>query len=294
MTKTYFAAVLSFLGVFFNPCAAQTSPTGGETVRRSPESRLESSEKSRNNSAAPVTFQRRGQLSFRKRISREQKKRLAPDAADWQRHETFLRQPKTGLIKLFPDVGCEENAAIVRADELCLSQIPMSGFYSFREKEHTSDYLSDIRLKDGILITDGLLTQGILVALGDVALENISLSSGGMKFLNEFTPETQGVKALDQTKQIIRGIRAGEHTYRKALPARENMTYALRAIAYRGRFIQVLHGFPYDMLAGDDRVDITVAFRVLKKDAAGNYTLLWKELDRKDAPKIIFPKRNKS
>jgi len=48
------------------------------------------------------------------------------------------------------------------------------------------------------------------------------------------------------------------------------------------------------MLEGDDRVDVTIAFRLLKKDAAtGIYTLLWKELGRRDAPKIIFPKRGK-
>jgi len=293
MAKAYSVIVLSFLCALFVPCYAQAQPANNGVVRRQTENRLESSEKSRSESVSSGAFQRRGMLPFKKRLSGEQKRRLAPDASDLQRHETFLRQPKTGLIKLFPDLGCEENAAVVRADEVCLNAIPMSGFYSFREKEHTSDYLSDIRLKSDFLISDGLLTQGILVALGDVALETVALSSDGIKFLNEFTPEKHGGEAFNQTKQIIKGIKSGKHLYRKALFAKENMTYALRLIAYRGSFIQTFRGLPYDMLAGDERVDVTIAFRVLRRDEAGSFTVLWKELARKDAPKIIFPKRNR-
>jgi hypothetical protein len=292
MMKAYFVKGLCVLALFV-PCFAQAQSPSNEPMRRQPDKKTESFEKARSESAPSRVFQRRAILPFKKRISREQKKILAPDVSDLQRYEVFLSQPNTGLIKLFPDIGCEEDAAVVRADEICLKAIPMSGFYSFREKEYTSSHLSDIRLKNDVLITDGLLTQGILVALGDVALETISLASGGMKFLNEFVPETQGAEALKQTKQIIKGINTDEHFYRKALFAKENMTYALRLIAYRGSFVQTFRGLPFDLLAGDERDDLTVAFRVLRKDKAGNLTILWKELLRKDAPKIKFPKRSR-
>lgn len=292
MIKAYFVKGLC-VSALFAPCFAQTQTPGTEPLRRPPESKMESFEKARSESEPSKVFRRRAILPFKKRVSREQKQLLAPDIADLQRYEVFLRQPNTGLIKLFPDLGCEENAAIVRADETCLKAIPMSGFYSFREKEYTSSHLSDIRLKNDVLITDGLLTQGILVALGDVGLETVSLSSGGMKFLNEFVPETRGAEALKQTRQIIKGINTDDHFYRKALFASENVTYALRLIAYRGSFFQTFRGLPFDLLAGDERDDLTVAFRVVRKNKAGNITILWKELARKDAPKIKFPKHTR-
>lgn len=237
---------------------------------------------------------RRGALSFRKKISREQKKLLQPNEADLIRYAAFLKNPNTGLIKLFPDIGCEDNANIVRADANCLRSIPMSAFYSFREEEYTAAFLSDIRLKNDVLVTDGLLTQGILVALGDIALENVSLASSGLRFLTEFKPANRSEEALKQAKELIKGIKSDDYLYRRSQPALENTTYALRVTAYRGSFIQTFRGITLDMLAGDERVDITIAFRVLRKDEeTGNFTLLWKELLRKDAPKVIFPKRGK-
>lgn len=293
MMKTCFIRGVFFLALVA-PYFSQAQSPNNEPPRRQTNKKSESLEKVRRETVSSGITQRRGMLPFKKHVTREQKKMLAPDAADLQRYEVFLSQPKTGLIKLFPDLNCEENAVIVHADENCLKAIPMSGFYSFREKEYTNSHLADIRLKDGIFITDGLLSQGILVALGDVPLETVSLSSGGMKFLNEFVPKTKGGEAVEQTKQIVKGINSDEHYYRKTLFARENTTYALRVIAYRGNIVQKFHGLPYDLLAGDERDDLTVAFRVVRKDGAGNLIILWKELARRDAPKINFEKRNKN
>ena len=114
-----------------------------------------------------------------------------------------------------------------------------------------------------------------------------------MKFLTDFIPESNSAEVIKQNRQFIRGVKSGEHIYGKAQRAVENMTYALRLIAYRGRIIQAFRGFPFDLLEGDERVDVTVAFRILGRDEAGVFTILWKELARKDAPKVVFPKRNK-
>ncbi len=275
------------------PAPPPMPPSVTEEIRR--RGNNQPGQSARGGAAARTVFARRGALSFKKRISRQQKKMLSPDAADLSRYADFLRNPKTGLIKLFPDLGCEENANVVRADEICLNQIPMSAFYSFRESEHTTDFLSDIRLENDVLVSDGLLTQGILVALGKTPLESVTPTSSGLKFLTEFKPELKSEEALKQTFQLIKGIKSNGYLYRKALPAREEMTYALRVVAYRAKFIQTVRGFLFNMLEGDDRVDVTIAFRLLKKDAAtGTYTLLWKELARQEAPKIIFPKPNKN
>lgn len=283
--------------VAFAQTAAPVNPVpqdGRQEIRRRENNQAGRLTDKSGGSARPV-FVRRGTLAFRKRLNKDQKKILAPDVADANRYAAFLKNPDAGLMKIFPDLGCEDNAQIVRADEICLNQVPMSAFYSFREKEHTIDYLADIRLKKEMLISDGLLAQGILVALGNAPLENVTPTSAGMKFLNEFQPEEMSERALEQTLQLIKGVKADGYFYRKGLPAQENTTYALRVVAYRGKIIQPIRGFPFDMLGDDDRVDLTIAFRLLKKDAAtGNYTVLWKEIARRDAPKIIYPKRKQS
>ncbi len=232
-------------------------------------------------------------LLFGRRISKEQKNRLAPAPTDLSRYAEFLRQPRTGLIKLFSDVGCEENTSVVRADDICLQWIPNSGFYSFREQEYKSDFLADIRLENGMLVSDGFLAQSILVNLGDVDLETVSSSSNGLKFLNEFQPAAESKAALKQVEQMIKGVRADNFIYRKSLPAVAGATYALRVTAYRGNFLKSYRGQLFNILAGDKRIDATIAFRVLGKNNDGSLTLLWRELSRKDAPKVLFQKRKK-
>jgi len=43
----------------------------------------------------------------------------------------------------------------------------------------------------------------------------------------------------------------------------------------------------------DKRMDLIVAFRVVGRETNGSVTILWKELNRLDAPKILFAKNEK-
>jgi hypothetical protein len=195
------------------------------------------------------------------------------------------------LIKLFPDVGCEDNARILRVDNECLNWIPTSAFYSFREREHSREFLADLKLKNDTFISNSFLSQGILVALGDVALGNMSLAADGMQFLVDYKPSIQSQEALEQFHAFSRGVKSGKYIYRNTLPAIENMTYALRVVAYRANVYRTFHGRLFNILEGDKRVDLTVAFRIVRKDKNGNITLLWKELGRKDSPRVVPQKR---
>ena len=132
-----------------------------------------------------------------------------------------------------------------------------------------------------------------MVELGDVSLDDVSLESDGLDFLRNFVPETSSKEAQKQFSQMARGVRINNFLYRKALPANENSTYALRVIAYKGGIFQTFRGFRYNILEGDKRIDLTLAFRVIRKDADGSVTLLWKELERGEAPRINFPKKKK-
>ncbi len=287
--------VILIAAVFFGKIFAQTASQQQETQRTIREQQAQQREfgKFKNVVQPKAILAKREALPFKAKRTRDQNKRLSPDMGDLSKFAPFLRQPKTGLIKLFFDLGCEENANIIYASEECLKWIPNSAFYSFREREHTNEYLSDLRVEKGNLISDGILSQGILVSLNDVSLDNLTFNSNGMKFLVDFAPEANSKEALRQTQQLTKGVKSNGFVYRKSLPIVENTTYAMRVIAYRGKFWRVYRGINFNVLDGDNRADLIVAFRVVGKSDNDNVTLLWKELQRKEAPKVIFPQKAK-
>lgn len=230
-------------------------------------------------------------FSIKPQFSKEQKKRLLPHAEDKQIYHAFLQQPDTGLIRLFLDRNCQ-TFFLISAEEHCLDYIPGSSFYSFREKEHTIENLADIRLKNGFLISDGTLSQGMLVKLGDREIHSVTVNDSGIKFLQDFKPEAYSRDALNQYLELVNGVKEGEFFYRKSLPASPNTTYAMRVVAYRGSYWRRYRGFVFNMLAGDDRKDLILVFRVLRRDYDGSISLLWKILERRKAPKVVFPKKN--
>ncbi|HVE58323.1 MAG TPA: hypothetical protein VNB22_15940 [Pyrinomonadaceae bacterium] len=240
-----------------------------------------------------ILLRRTGNFILRTNPTKEQKKRLVPNPQDLRKYEQFLEQPHTGIFRLMPDIGCTENINVIKADAVCLSFIPESSYYSFREKEHTIELLSDIRLKNGVFISDGILSQSILVHLGEIALEEIAPASEGLAFLTEFSPSAQGVEAQNQYTQMMRGVKVGKYEYKKAVPMIENATYALRVVAYKGNVFRTFRGYWFDLIEGDKRIDLTIAFRVIRKEQDGAVTLLWKEIGRKDSPRLTFPKRRK-
>lgn len=230
---------------------------------------------------------------FRRKPTGEQKRQLQANAEDLTKYADLLEQPKTGIFRLLPESGCSGTKYVVNASPECLNQIPDSSNYSFREKEHTAEILSDIRLDKGYLVSDGIMAQGILVELGDVSLDEVSLTSKGVDFLRNYVPETSSKNAYRQYELMSRGVRIGDFLYRKFLPANENSTYALRVVAYRGGVFQTFRGFRYNILAGDKRIDLTLAFRVIRKEADDSVTLLWKELERRESPRIKLSKKKK-
>lgn len=230
---------------------------------------------------------------FKVKRDKEQEQRLKPNPDDLTKHATFLKDSKTGIFRLFNDLDCESNVYVIKVDEACQSSIPGGAFYSFREKEYTTAYLADIRFKQGLLISDGALSQNMLVNLGDMPLENVSLETDGIKYLTGFVPETVNTSVSRQFVEIVKGVKDGKHEYRKVLPAFNNTTYALRVIAYRGSFYRNFRGWIFNLLEGDKRVDVIITFRIIRKDEDGNVTILWKELDRKKSPKMEYEKKNK-
>jgi hypothetical protein len=224
--------------------------------------------------------------------NREQAKRLRPAAEDLGKYTDFLKQPNTKLVRLFSDLGCSDKN-VVRVDGPCLDSIPLSSFYSFRKKNYAEKKLSDIVLRDNTFFIEGLHSNGIIIALGDISLESISVNSDGMKFLTDYQPAVKKEEILRKSEELSKGVSIGNYKYTNTSPVKENTTYALRIIAYRGSLLQPFEGNYYDELGGDKRIDIIGIFRVVRKDQEGGLTLLWKELRRKDSPKIKISKEDK-
>ena len=92
----------------------------------------------------------------------------------------------------------------------------------------------------------------------------------------------------------INGIENDGFFYCRNLEASENTTYVLRSIAYRGSYYRAIEGFVYDELDFDERRDVTVAFRIVRRDSE-SVTILWKILENQKSPAIkkISPEKLK-
>ncbi len=227
---------------------------------------------------------------YRKTTDKELKL-LAPNRIDVEKFAEFLRQPNIGITKLAADFGCAENTNVVVASEDCLKYtMPGAGSsYSFRVKNYRIRRLADITFTDNSFQATGVLLHGIFVNIGDAALENVSLDTEGLKFLTEFKPEPDFEKAKQIDLQLATGIEKDGFLYRRALYAKDNTTYVLRSIAYNGSFYRAVQNIAYNELAFDKRKDVIVAFRIVRRDADGSVTILWKQLTRNNSPKV---KRN--
>jgi hypothetical protein len=228
-----------------------------------------------------------------------------PGEADLAKYADFLKQSKTGMFRLFPFLACVEKN-LIRVDAECADFIPDSAGYSFRLRDYNDQNFYDVKSKDGQLVTGSMLSLGVLTALGDAPLESVSLTSDGMKFLAQLKPETGQKEAEKQIDGFLKGVEADGYKYSTKLKIEENTTYGLRVVAYRmpDNVALVLGDdsvnsaaakFSYPLNRFDKRDDIIVAFRIIRRDAEdGNVTILWKELSRTDAPKLVFPKDVKS
>jgi hypothetical protein len=294
--KIIFFLFLAIVFDFPNAVCAQISQDAGKIAGNQTPVNLPIDRSAATNSAVQsrISFNERKAFIFKQKLTKEQKARILPETDDSAKYASFLQLPKTGLIKLFRDAGCEENANVVRVGGECANWIPNSAFYSFREREHTIEYLADIRLEKEFLVSDGKLSQGILVELGNIPVENVTLNTAGMNYLLNYQPEPKNRDAHKQIVQLTKGIKSDGFLYRNILPAAVGKTYALRAIAYKGRFLQTFRGFIFNVLEGDERTDLTLVFRIVRKSEDGSITLLWKEVERQNAPKIIYVRESKN
>lgn len=235
------------------------------------------------------------QIIYRK-PNKEEIQILAPSPAVLEKYAVFLRQPDVGIIKLNADSSCVESSEIAVAKETCQQYaIPGAGTaYSFRFESYRLPRLADLILSKGILKTDGVLQQGMMVNLGDISLQDVTLQTKGLKYLVDFKPAADVESLLEIDRKLSKGIEVDGFLYRLGFYVNDQVTFALRSIAYKGKYMRSVKGILYNELDFDKRKNIIVAFRVVETEASGNVTILWKMLSQGNAPvlKIKQTKEN--
>lgn len=213
---------------------------------------------------------------------------IKPSQNLFKKYAGFLSRSNTGLTKLIDDKGCSDNTKIVVVSEECLKYtMPGAGSsFSFRKQNYRIPRLADLTYTENSFQATGVRLHGIFVNIGDVPLEQVSLHTEGLKYLVEFEPESDYEKNKEIDLQLTEGIESDGFLYRRGLYIVENTTFVLRSIAYDGKYMRAIKGVTYNEFDFDRREDIIVAFRIVEKDADGNVTILWKEMQEKDSPKI--------
>lgn len=235
-----------------------------------------------------LTFLKKNIEPLYRKPTEKELKAIEPSRELFTKYAEFLRQPNTGLTKLIDDKGCAKNTKVVVATDNCLQySMPGAGSsFSFRAENYRIARLADLTFTDKSFQASGVLLHGIFVNLGGVPIESVDLQTRGMKYLTEFQPEPDYNKGRAIDQQLMRGIRRDGFLYRRGFYMVENATFALRSIAYGGKYFRAIQGITYNEFDYDKRRDVIVTFRVVEKDAAGNVTILWKVLQEKDSPRV--------
>jgi hypothetical protein len=224
--------------------------------------------------------------------SEQEQKSIAPDAEDQSRFADILKNKNAGLLRLMPDLGCDEVTLQASRSERCDElTIPGGGAaFSFRTRTHRPWRFADLIYDGRSFLAFGQGSQGFLANIGDVELDQLNDSSPGMKFMTDFVPATQFEKIRDQNQAFSNRVIDGDHVYSKVVPVKMNVTYLMRSIAYKAYVEREFEGVRFNELSFDKRTDVLVAFRVVRMSPDRSVTLLWRELRNIDSPKIADSK----
>jgi hypothetical protein len=230
---------------------------------------------------------------YRDDLTDAEKTLLAPNQDDLTKYAQFLDEKNTGLIKLTKDIGCDGGTEIVVAKPKCEEyRMPGAGAsYSFRADRYSMKRLADITFTGKNFDTVGLVKHGILLNIGDVPLEDVNLKTKELETIVTFEP----VKDFEQAELFAgilkKGVKVGNLVFADSLKVKVNNTYALRSIAYRAIVPRRVQDTTYDEFDFDERDDVIIVFRVVRLDKDESVTILFKELKKKRAPKMVLPQK---
>jgi hypothetical protein len=198
--------------------------------------------------------------SLREQIKAKEALLLAPSKDDRRAYAEFLAQPGAGLVRLLPREKWDGK----------LSTSGGGAYYSFTRLTHEYGYGSDISLEqDNLSVGFAGADFGFMVNLGDVPVETVTAETEAVRFMASYTTPSNEPDARKAQKQFMHHpvFKDGEWTYQNRLPVSVGSTYALRSVNYHDS-------------------DVLVVFRVVRKDADGSVTLVWKMLEKYPKPSL--------
>ncbi|HJQ22751.1 MAG TPA: hypothetical protein VKA60_02470 [Blastocatellia bacterium] len=196
--------------------------------------------------------------SLREQLRQKEQEFLAPSAEDRAAFAEFLSQPNTGLVRLLPREKYDGK----------LTAHGGGAYYSFSLLKHEYDNGSDIELQQNELsVGFAGANWGYLAKLGDVPLETVGLDHFAVQFLATLEVPSRELGAREQQRLSGSGVTVNAARYARRGPALVNTTYVLRSINYHTS-------------------DVLVAFRIVRQDADGSMTLLWKKLKEFPQPAL--------
>jgi hypothetical protein len=192
---------------------------------------------------------------------------LAPSAEDQARLTDFLQTPDSGLIRLLPREGSFGQPAKVK--------IRGGGaYYSFARLTHEYGFGSDLELQqDNLSVGFAGADYGLMRALGDTPLEEVTLADPRVLFIATYTPPGPELAARAEGVRFRQGVTHEGAHYRSLFPVNLAPTFLLRSIVY-------------------DRSDVLVALRVIRKDDDGSIIIAWKLLQKYPKPILIRNQEN--
>lgn len=212
--------------------------------------------------ALAQTMERAGLIkemqSLREQLQQKEQEFLAPSAEDRAAFAEFLRQPDTGLIRLVTR-GKYDRILVMAGG---------GSYYSFARLTNEYGYGSDIELQhDEFSVGFAGADWGYFTKLGDVPLETVTLDHPAVQFLAALNASSQEPGVREQQRLSRSGVMINGLMYAGTVPALVNTTYVLRSISYRNS-------------------DVLVAVRVVRQDADGTMSLLWKMLKKFPTPEL--------
>ncbi len=238
---------------------------------------------------------RKKMTSLYRKPDKSETKILKPDEQHLKKYADFLKKENTGLIKLIPDQGCESGAKVINVSPNCTKyNFPGAGSsYSFRLKTYRIRRLADITLVKNSLSTRSILNGAIFVVLGDVPIENVNLNTPELNFLQKYKPVKNSKQALEAARRFAGGVQKNGFIYGRGILISKNQTFAMRSIAYRGKYRRSEAKVVYNELDFDKRRDIIVTFRIIDVETDGSATIAWKILRELKSPKLKVQRNNK-
>lgn len=210
------------------------------------------------------------------------------------KYSNFLKKKDTGLARIFSDNDCGKDIKTITLAELerCKDRPQIIGagsLYSFRlpsllyqavgegfSVQKINYYLgeSEIHFTKGKFIVGRNLTQGIIVEMGDINLENVNSKTESFRFLDKWEKAKNRKQLTEQNQLLETGIKETDYFYSNNVEIKIGTSYLLRSISYAEKSPIFWN------------VDQIVAFRVIAQDANKSIIILWQKMREETAPKL--------